>query len=178
MPPRIVPLILLFLVQHAAAAVSQRPAPLFPESPAPITPERSIGFMTNGRHRVAIASYRFKPKAGLTQWSMMEWCGVTITTGRAVSMPLLVIGTGQTGALTCLGLKDAGLMPSRRPEIRVGLIYRTASPNFPVTTPVLLSLDPVTGEWRVDHRHDDEFGRVQPAPTLVSMRQILTKSGN
>ena len=146
----------------------------FPEASETVAPERTVRLPTGRGDEAEVASYRFKPRPGLTQWFVAQWCGVTVSTSRATSKPILVIGTGVTGSVTCQGLKDAGTMPPDGPVKRIGLVYRTASPNFPGVTAVLLASDPATGTWVVDHNHDDAFSRILPSPDLASMRRILS----
>ena len=169
-------MVVAVVLQCAGAAYAQRPAVSFPEASAATAPERTTRFPIGQGNEAVVASYRFKPRPGLTQWFVAQWCGVTIAMGRATSKPILVIGTGVTGSVTCQGLKDAGPMPSDGPVKRIGLVYRTASPNFPGVTLVLLALDPATGEWTVDHGHDDAFDHILPAPDLASMRRILSNT--
>ena len=65
-------------------------------------------------------------------------------------------------------------MPPDGPKKRIGLVYHTASPNFPGVTAVLLASDPATGAWAVDRGHDDAFNHILPSPDLASMRRILS----
>ncbi len=167
-------MVIAVVVQCAGSACAHEAAVAFPEASAAAAPERTVRFQMERVKEAVVASYRFKPRPGLTQWFIAQWCGVTVSTGRATSRPILAIGTGVTGSVTCLGLKDAGSMPPDGPIRRIGLVYRTASPNFPGVTAVLLALDPVTGEWTVDHHHDVAFDHILPAPSLASMRRILS----
>ena len=162
------------IVQCAGAACAQGPTVAFPEASAATVPERTVRFPIGRGNEAEVASYRFKPRPGLTQWLVAQWCGVTVSTSRATSKPILVIGTGVTGSVTCQGLKDAGPMPPDGPVKRIGLVYRTASPNFPGVTAVLLASDPATGAWAVDHGHDDAFNHILPTPDIATMSRILT----
>ncbi len=167
-------LVVAVVVQFAGTACAQGPMVSFPEASAAIAPESTVRFSLGQCDQTMVASYRFEPRPGLTQWFMAHWCGVTVSTSRTTSKPILVIGTGVTSGDTCEGLKNAGPMPPDGSVKRIGLVYRAASPNFPGVTPVLLASDPAAGGWIVDHGHDDAFSRILPAPNLDAMRRILS----
>ena len=110
---------------------------------------------------VELSSWRFEPAGGRTEARNTYWCGVAVE-----GQVLTVIGVGFTEAVSCDGLADAGALPKGR----IGLIYRTSSPNAQSLTSVVLTKG--GGAWAVDEGATERLLVPSPA-TLAAMRKVL-----
>jgi hypothetical protein len=111
--------------------------------------------------KVELSSWRFEPAPGRSKARNTYWCGVAVD-GEA----LTVIGVGLTETVSCDGLADAGALPKGR----IGLIYRTSSPNAQSLTSVILTK--VGGTWAVDGGATKRLFTLSP-PTLAAMRRVV-----
>jgi hypothetical protein len=116
--------------------------------------------LTNG-HKVDVSSWRFEPAPGRSEARNTYWCGVQVD-GR----PLTVIGVGSTETLSCGGLAEIGALSKGR----IGLIYRTSSPNAASLTSVILT--EAAGAWAIDEKATERLSETSPA-TLAALRRAI-----
>ncbi len=148
-------------------------AAMFPAAQAPISADRTLSVaMSSGG--MTLASYRFSPKPGQSSHFNAMWCGLTLQAKDHVAQAVVTIGQGDFETLSCDGLAQAGAMPAKGTAPRLGLIYRTRSPNFASTTPVVLVDNPGSG-WTVDDSVNPALNALTKTPTLPLMRQALTR---
>ena len=147
---------------------------LFPEAKAPLTADGPPKVLTlGGSDTVEVTAWRFTPLPGLSQAATTKWCGVVLHADASESQALVTIGVSFTEALSCRGLADIGVVPAKGAAARIGLLYRTASPNAEVVTPVVLMRDPASSTWSVDATASQRLTRSRQVPTLATMRRDL-----
>ena len=152
----------------AAADDSRRAAvyapPRFADAAAAARLDRAAHSVTlDGGRTVELSSWRFEPAPGRSEMRNTYWCGVGVE-GQA----LTVIGVGQTEAVSCDGVAEAGALPGGR----IGLIYRTSSPNAESLTAVVLTK--AGAAWAIDERATERLQAVSP-PTLAAMRRAVQR---
>lgn len=103
-------------------------------------------------------------------------CAVRLRPSRGAAQMVTTIGTGETEALSCGGVRAFGHLPAPRGIYRIGLLYRAYSPNTQVETLVILTRTATT-PWRTDDRLADRLGDRAELRTLPDMRRWLTRRG-
>lgn len=83
------------------------------------------------------------------------------------SSTLTTIGVGYFEALQCLNLIEAGALKADNNNKRIGLIYRTASPNFVGRTPIVLR-QADSKEWIIDPISYDGSGRMNDSAQTIA----------
>lgn len=154
-------------LQVAPKAVSA-PAPAaslpasFPDAAGPARLDRAAQavVLTDGR-KADLSSWRFEPAPGRSEARNTYWCGVQLD-----GQTLTVIGVGATEAVSCDGLAAAGAVSKGR----IGLIYRTSSPNADSLTAVVLT--PAGAAWTVDEDATERLEETSPA-TLTALRKAV-----
>lgn len=155
-PPQVAP-----RTVSAPAPAASLPAS-FPDAAGPARPDRAAQalVLTDGR-KAELSSWRFEPAPGRSEARNTYWCGVQLD-GQA----LTAIGVGATEAVSCDGLAAAGAVSKGR----IGLIYRTSSPNADSLTAVVLT--PAGGAWAVDEDATERLLETSPA-TLAALRKAV-----
>jgi hypothetical protein len=136
--------------------------PPFVDAAGPARLDRSLKAvrLDHGRN-VELSSWRFEPAPGRSAARDSYWCGVALE-GQA----LTVIGVGPTESVSCAGLAEVGPLPKGR----IGLIYRTTSPNADSLSAVVLTK---TGSvWSLDERATERLLVASP-PNLPAMLKLL-----
>ena len=150
----------------AAAGASGESAshapPPFADAAGPVRLDRAPQAVTlDGGRMVELSSWRFEPAPGRSELRNTYWCGVGVE-GQA----LTVIGVGHTETVSCDGMADAGAVPGGR----IGLIYRTSSPNAQSLTAVVVVK--AEGAWAIDEPATERLLAISPA-TVDAMRKVI-----
>lgn len=96
-------------------------------------------------------------------------CVVRIVPEHGPAQVVTTIGTDDTEALSCGGVRAFGRLPAPAGRYRVGLIYRAFSPNTTVSAPVILTRTLRDPRWRND---DDLANRLTLPDGLDTIPQI------
>jgi hypothetical protein len=147
---------------------------LFPEAKPPLKPDgapRTIALTADTT--LELTDLRFAPRPGLSEAVDTTWCGVVLRSAGRPAQGLITIGTNDTEALSCGGLSEAGAVPRDGPVLRIGLVYRTFSPNAAVATPVVLARDPATLTWSIDTSLSEHLAEQGEQATLARIRRDL-----
>lgn len=167
-------LIALALLAAPGAAAAEDLQGLFPDAAGPPVLDRSVAVRLGGGRTVRLASVRFAPAPGRSEAVNTTWCGLVVQAAGRADQGVVVIGAGPTEALSCDGLKDAGPLPPSGGSPRIGLVYKTSSPNAAGLTPSVLVWERASGQWRQDERATDRLSGLAGAPTLDRMRAALS----
>ena len=151
-------------------------ATMFPTAQAPISTDRTLSLVTPSGE-LTLTSFRFAPKPGQSSHFNAMWCGLTVQAKDRASRAIVTIGRGDFETLSCDGLTQAGVMPAKGSMPRLGLIYRTRSPNFASTTALVLVDDPVES-WIVDASVNNALNALTQTATLPLMRKALTQQAS
>lgn len=150
------------VVKPAASAPAAAPPAVFADAAGPARPDHAPqALVLTGGRKATLSSWRFEPAPGRSEARDTYWCGVQLD-GQA----LTVIGVGVTEAVSCDGLAAAGAVSKGR----IGLIYRTSSPNADSLTAVVLA--PAGGAWAVDEDLTERLSETSPA-TLAALRKAV-----
>ena len=149
---------------------------LFPDASPPIRQDgEPRPLKSHEAIDIVLVSYRFKPSLGLSEAIDTTWCGMVLRDARRPPVGLVTIGKGFTEALTCIGLSEAGTVPSLGDVARIALVYRTASPNAAGSTPVILIRDPSSHVWSIDTALSQQLAEDAEPATLASIRRALSR---
>lgn len=87
---------------------------------------------------------------------------------------IVTIGTGEREAISCTALSAAGFLEdTARPMPGIALVYDAHSPNFPVSTPLLLEWDARAGRYAINEKLSRILGDRQGTETIAGIRQAL-----
>lgn len=87
---------------------------------------------------------------------------------------LATIGTGEREAVSCTALSGLGFLANAaRPMPDIALVYDSHSPNFPVSTPLLLRWDAHAGRYAIDEAVSRKLGDLEGTETIAGIRKAL-----
>jgi hypothetical protein len=169
-------LILLSVLPGCAAEDAGDGPSLFPDARMPLKPDGGPRTVALGpAETIEIQPLRFAPLPGHSVALNTTWCGVVLREAAAAAQGVVTIGTGITDALSCGHLLEAGALPASDGSSRLGLIYRTASPNASVTTPIVLARPGQGAPWVVDTALSQRLTLLPGVASLARMRQALQR---
>lgn len=153
---------LLALATSLAAALLTLALTAAPVSANPADGNSAIAVRRSGGGTVVVAPFTTDRKSGLSD----AQCEVAIA-----GQTLTVIGEGETEAYTCIGLVDAGPLPPRAAQERIGLIYDVASPNASFRTAAILV--ETSGTWTIDAASLGKYDDTAAAQSVKALASAL-----
>jgi hypothetical protein len=167
--------ILLSVLPGCAAEDAGNGPSLFPDARMPLKPDGEARTVSLGpAETIEIQPLRFAPLPGRSVTLNTTWCGVVLREA-AAAQGVVTVGTGITDALSCGHLLEAGPLPASGGSSRLGLVYRTASPNASVITPIVLARPGRGAPWAVDADLSQRLTLLPGAASLARMRQALQR---
>ncbi|MFL5286863.1 MAG: hypothetical protein ACJ8AW_39305 [Rhodopila sp.] len=168
--------ILLSVLPGCAADDAGARAILFPDAQGPLKPDGDARRVSlGGTDTIEIQPLRFTPLPGHSVALNTTWCGVVLRDPSGVAQGVVTIGTGITDVLSCGHLLEAGALPPAGGVARLGLVYRTASPNASVVTPVVLARPGPGAPWAVDADLSQRLTLLPGTASLARIRQALRR---
>ena len=159
--------------ESGGSQFSPAPPPLFPSAVSAPTVDRSVLITISPKEKIKLTSVRFRPAPGQSQLFNTYFCGVVIKTAGQPDQGIVVVGIGETETVNCDQLMTAGIMPPLKGEPRIGLIYRTNSPNATGDSPAILLFDAATNAWKIDEPDTVIADNINADLTLANMRSAL-----
>jgi hypothetical protein len=173
--PAAAAVILVFAAASGPAGNTTGCLSLFPDAQMPLKPDggaQTISFDTAGT--IEIDPVRFAPLPGHSVAFSTTWCGVVLRQA-GERQGVVTVGTGITDALSCGHLLEAGALPEAGETLRLGLVYRTASPNASVITPIVLARRGRGALWAVDADVSQRLTLLPGGVSLDGMRRALQR---
>jgi hypothetical protein len=102
-------------------------------------------------------------------------CRVRLKPANGPAQQISLIGTGETEALSCQGIKAFGTVDRKAPYWRIAFIYRTSSPNYSSLTPVILYRTRQSPQWRIDDALGQKLGERPQLDTIARMRLYFAR---
>ena len=128
-----------------------------------------------GAPPVRLRPVRYAPRPGMSEWAAQFRCGVVLETPGAAPFGIETIGSGETEALSCDGLAEAGAIATKRDGLLVALVYRTRSPNVADRTLVLLRRGKGAATWIIDDPLSARMTTSLPRLSLPNIRRALAR---
>ena len=152
--------------------LANRMDPGFPAA-GPLEPDLTTHLTWPGGETLTLDFVRFKPKPGLSEAAIPEWCGVTIGAANAPPQSLVTIGTAHTALVTCDNLSEAGIAHRHDGTPEIAAIYNTSTPGGTSTAPVLLSRDS-NGRFTLDEPTIAALPHRADIATLAELQRLLS----
>jgi hypothetical protein len=168
--------ILLSVPSGCAAEDAGTWADLFPDAREPLKPDGDTRRVSlGGTDAIEIQPVRFTPLPGHSVALNTTWCGVVLRDPSGAAQGVVTVGTGITDVLSCSHLLEAGALPAAGGVARLGLVYRTASPNAAVVTPIVLARPGPGAPWAVDADVSQRLTLLPGTASLARMGQALRR---